>query len=172
MRILYTITTAIGLGEPGDYLAYLVRQLCLEDPFFAIYSSFCMGILKIYVFIYLSYWLHLLLSVCGDVESNPGPGSDKRVRVLYSNIRGLHANLDELAVAGLDYDALVCAESKVSDRRHLSELGISGFDCPKQRLRNTIPGALFMLRKDSDPSGRVSWSVLAMNPACFVFAVG
>ena len=46
------------------------------------------------------------------------------VRVLYSNIRGLHANLDELAVAVSDYDVLVCADSKVSYRRHLSELRI------------------------------------------------
>ena len=46
----------------------------------------------------------------------------RRVQVLYSNIRGLHANLDELDVAGSDYDVLVCTESKVSDRRHLSEL--------------------------------------------------
>ena len=44
--------------------------------------------------------------VCGDVESNPGPGSDRWVRVPYFNIRGLHANLDQLAVAGSDYDVL------------------------------------------------------------------
>ena len=44
--------------------------------------------------------------MCGDVESNPGPSSDKRVRVLYSHIRGIHANLDELATAGSDYDVL------------------------------------------------------------------
>ena len=31
------------------------------------------------------------------------------VRVLYSNIRGLHASLEELDVAGSDYDVLVCA---------------------------------------------------------------
>ena len=36
-------------------------------------------------------------------------------RVLYSNIRGLHANLDKLPVAESDFDVLVCAESKVSD---------------------------------------------------------
>ena len=52
--------------------------------------------------------------MCGDVESKQGPGSDKRVLVLYSNIRGLHANLDELAVAESDYDVLVCSKSKVS----------------------------------------------------------
>ena len=69
-----------------------------------------MGIIKIFLF-YLGYWLHLLLIVCGDV-SNPGLGSDKNVQVLYSNICGLHANLDKLAVAGFDYYVLVCAESK------------------------------------------------------------
>ena len=42
-----------------------------------------MGIIKIYFFFYLSYWLRLLLIVCGDVESNHCPGSDKMVRVHY-----------------------------------------------------------------------------------------
>ena len=73
--------------------------------------------------------------------SNPGPGSDKRVRVLYSNIRGLHASLDELAVAGSDYDVFVCAETKVSVRRLLSELRIPCFGCPQQSLLNSSPGA-------------------------------
>ena len=63
------------------------------------------------------------------------------VRVLYSNIRGLHANLNKLAVAGSDYDILVCAESKVSDRRLLSEFRNPGFGYPQQRLRNSFPGA-------------------------------
>ena len=58
------------------------------------------------------------------------PGSDNRVRVLYSYIRGLHANLDELAVAGSDYGVLVCAESKIADRHHRSELLIPGVGCP------------------------------------------
>ena len=76
-----------------------------------------MCIIKMYFFCYRSCWLHLLVIVSGNVKSNPGPGSDNRVRVLCSNIRGLYANLDELAVAGPDYDVLVCSESKVSDRR-------------------------------------------------------
>ena len=72
--------------------------------------------------------MRLLLFVCGDIESNPGSGYDRRVRVLFSNIRGLHANLDELAVAGSGYDVLVCAEDKVSDRHHLSELVLVGLN--------------------------------------------
>ena len=59
----------------------------------------------------------------------------------YSNIRGLRANLDTLAVAGSGYAVLVCAESKVSDRHHLSEPCIPGFGCPQQRLRNSTPVA-------------------------------
>ena len=57
--------------------------------------------------------MRLLLIVWGDVMSNPDPGSDKRVRVPYSNIRGFHANLDDLAVAGSDYVVIVCAKSYV-----------------------------------------------------------
>ena len=78
------------------------------DLFSAVCSSFCIGIIKINFFFYLSYWLRLLLIVCGAVESNPGQGSDKRVRVLYSNIPGRHANLDEIDMGGSDYDILIC----------------------------------------------------------------
>ena len=46
-----------------------------------------------------------------------------------------------MAVAGSDYDVLVCAESNASDRRHLSKLRIPGFGCPQQRLMNSSPGA-------------------------------
>ena len=91
-------------------------------------------------FFYLFYWVRLLLIVCGDIDIEwRYRGSDRRVRVLYSNIRGLHANLDELAVAASDY-VLVCAESNDSDRRHLSELSIPGIGCLQQRLTNSTPG--------------------------------
>ena len=87
--------------------------------------------------------VRLLLIVCGDVELNSGPGSDKKVWVLYSNIRGLHANLDELAVTGPDYDVLVSAESKVSDRCHLSELCINALVAPNRGCRT--PRSLLLL---------------------------
>ena len=58
-----------------------------------------------------------------------------------------------------------------------SELRILGFGCPQLRLRNSTPGALgmamyYMLGKDPAASGRASWSILAMNPVCFVFVQG
>ena len=114
------------------------RKRLLWDYLSSVYS-YLKKKSKLFFFFY--NWLRLLLIVCGDIESNTGPGSDRKVRVLYSNIRGLNANLDELAVPGSNYYVLVCAESKVSDRRHLSELCIPGFGCRQQRLRYTTPGA-------------------------------
>ena len=103
-----------------------------------------MDFIKINLF-YLSYRLRLLLIVCGDIKSNPGRGSHTRVRVIDSKICDRHANLDELAVAGSGYDILVCAKSKVSGRRRLSELCIPGFGCPNRGFSTYFPpGALSM----------------------------
>ena len=84
-----------------------------------------MDFLKINFFVYLSSWLRLLLIVYVVIESNPGPDSVRRVRVLYSNIRILHATLEELTVAGSSYDVLVCAGSRVFNRRYLSYSSVS-----------------------------------------------
>ena len=79
-------------------------------------------------------------------------------------------------MAGSDYDVLVRAESKVFNRRRLSELRIPGFDCQQQRLRNYTPGAhgmaLYVMGEDFAPSSRASWSVFAMSLVCFKFATG
>ena len=45
-----------------------------------------MDFFKINISFYLSYWLHLLLIVCGDIKLNPGTGSDRRVLEDYSLI--------------------------------------------------------------------------------------
>ena len=76
-------------------------------------------------------------------------------------------------MGGSDY-VLVCAESKVSDSRHLSELRICGFGCPNRgrgtpHLMSKV--WLFMLEKYSAPSGRASWSVLGMSLVSFVFTI-
>ena len=80
--------------------------------------------------------------MAGDVERNPGPRVDPGVGILYANIRGLFANLNELTVASAEFDVLVCSETLVSNRRHLSELRIPGFLGPQQKLRGSIPDAL------------------------------
>ena len=78
-------------------------------------------------------------------------------------------------MAGSNY-VLVCAESKVSDRRRLSELYIPAVWLPPteaEELHTWCPCRvwLFMLGKDSAPSGRARWSVLAMSLLCFILAV-
>ena len=75
-----------------------------------------MNFLKINFLFYLSYRLRLLSIVCGDIESNPGLGSDRRV---WASILIFVVFMPIL----INWcDVLVCADSKVSDRRHLSEL--------------------------------------------------
>ena len=90
--------------------------------------------------IYLIYFACLKLRF-PDVEVNPGPrrAAPKKCRILYSNIRGLSANKDDLAVASVHYDVLLCAETLVSNRRHLSELHIPGFGRPICSLRGSLP---------------------------------
>ena len=57
-----------------------------------------------------------------DVEENPGPGRVPRnsCRILFTNINGLHRNLDDLALAAVGVDIVVCAETRVTHRRHVS----------------------------------------------------
>ena len=71
----------------------------------------------------------IILMLSGDVELNPGPVHSKlrQCRILYSNIRGLHANINDLAVASRLFDILFCSETLVSQMRHISELLIPGF---------------------------------------------
>ena len=91
-----------------------------------------------------------MLIVSGAIESNPGPGSDRRVRVL-----------DRIMMFWFDLDRI--------------QLRIPGFGCPQERPRTphlVLRFWLFMLGKNSAPSGRASFSVLATCLLCFVFAVG
>ena len=65
----------------------------------------------------------------------------KFCRVVYSNIRGLHSNLKDLAVASRNSDVVLCTETLVSERRHLCEVTISRFTPPRLILKNSIPDA-------------------------------
>ena len=67
-----------------------------------------------------------------DVETNPGPQRPVpgACRILCSNMRGLSKNLSDVTVASSQYDLLLCSETLVSDRRHMSELLVPGFGRP------------------------------------------
>ena len=54
---------------------------------------------------------------------------------------GLSKNLSDVAVASSQYDLLLCSETLVSDRRHISELLVSGFGHPALLCGDGMPRA-------------------------------
>ena len=58
---------------------------------------------------------------------HPVPGA---CRILCSNVRGLSKNLSDVTVASSQYDLLLCSETLVSDRHHMSEFLVPGFGRP------------------------------------------
>ena len=94
------------------------------------------------VSLYLIFYACLELQF-PDVETNPGtrrpvPGA---CIILCSNVRGLSRNLSDVTVASSQYDLLLCSETLVSDRRHMSELLVPGFDRPVLLCRDGVPRA-------------------------------
>ena len=81
--------------------------------------------------------IHLIFYAClelrfSDVETNSGPLSPVpgTCRILCSNDRGLSKNLSDVTVASSQYYLLLCCETLVSDKRHISELLVLGFGHP------------------------------------------
>ena len=67
-----------------------------------------------------------------DVKTNPGqrrPLPDVS-KIFDSNVRGLAGNLSDLTVASFQHDILLCSETLVSDKGHLSELLVPRFGRP------------------------------------------
>ena len=132
-RIPFTVFAALGLSEPGGYKPLSFRAALLGGPVYWSILIFFMDFLKSYFFYYISCLLRFLSILYGYIESNPGPGSDRSVRGLYSNIRGLHANLNE---------------------ERVFMLRIPRFASPKQRPRNSTSGVQGALSKLVTREGR------------------
>ena len=83
------------------------------------------------VSLYLIFYAYLELRF-PNVETNPGPRRPVpgACRILRSNVRGLSRNLSDVTVASSQYDLLLCSETLVSDRRHMSEFLVPGFGRP------------------------------------------
>ena len=92
---------------------------------------------------YVIFLISILLLLSGDVELNPGPCQprQRKCRLLYCNVRGLHANIKDLTAASKSHDILFCSETLVSQMRHTSELLIPGFKKPVLLRRDSIPRA-------------------------------
>ena len=92
--------------------------------------------------------LYLIFYAClelrfPDVETNPGPRRPVpgACRKLCSNVRGLSKNLRDVTVASAQCDLLLCSETLVSDRGHMSELLVAGFGRPVLLCRDGVPRA-------------------------------
>ena len=96
----------------------------------------------VYVFS-ISYFLCLPGTLFPDVETNLGPRHPVpgACRILCNNVRGLSKNLSEVTVASSQYDLLLCSETLVSDRRHISEFLVPGFGRPVLLCRDGVPRA-------------------------------
>ena len=62
---------------PARVTLEVVGGPTLGGPLFCRQFLFFMHFLKINLLFYISYWLRLRLIICGDSESNPGPGSNR-----------------------------------------------------------------------------------------------
>ena len=91
------------------------------------------------VSLYLIFYACLELRL-PDVETNPGPRRPVpgACRILCSNVQGLSKSLSDVAVASSQYDLLLCCETLVSDRRHISEFLVPGFGRPLLLCRDGI----------------------------------
>ena len=104
--------------------------------------------------------LHFIFYAClelrfPDVETNPGPRRHVpgACRILCSNVLGLSKNLSDVTVASCQYDLLLCCETLVSDRRHISELLVPGFGRPVLLCRDGMQRALGMAEYVRDGYG-------------------
>ena len=104
--------------------------------------------------------LYLIFYAClelrfPDVETKPGPRRPvpEACRILCSNVRGLSKNLSDGTVASSQYDLLLCSETLVSDRRHISKLLVPGFGRPVLLCRDGVPQARVMAAHVRDGYG-------------------
>ena len=108
----------------------------------------------ILIYIYdVSFVLLYILTLSGDVEINPGPSPTRRrqCRILYANIRGLHANLNDLIAASRQHDISFCSETVVSQMRLDSEVLLLGFKKPmsfKHKASYRAQGMITYVWKD------------------------
>ena len=104
--------------------------------------------------------LYLIFYACLElrfpyVETNQGPRLPVpgACRIFCSNVLGLSKNLSDVTVVSSQYDLLLCSETLVSDRRHISVLLVPGFGPPVLLCRDGMPRARGMAEYVRDGYG-------------------
>ena len=117
--------------------------LFMDTLLFQNYIVYIVYVIVMIDFIANVIFLIWCLLLSGDVELNPGPAHprQRKCRLMYSNIRGLNANIKDLTGFSKSHDILFCSETLVSHMRHVSELLIPGFQKPILLRRDAMPRA-------------------------------
>lgn len=91
-------------------------------------------------------WIHLLLILSGDVETNPGPVELKHsLSVLHTNIRSIRNKLNYIKDEFLDYDILCFTETHLDANISTDEsLLIHNYDSPYRKDRTNHGGGLLV----------------------------
>ncbi len=99
-------------------------------------------------FINLDYILFILklISLSGDIESNPGPGFENIpcLSVIHQNIRSIRNKMDYIKDNYLDFDVLCFTETHLSDTFIDDQLFLDGFNQIYRKDVNSHSGGLLV----------------------------
>ncbi|CAC5397759.1 unnamed protein product [Mytilus coruscus] len=96
--------------------------------------------------------LYSLLLICGDIESNPGPGGtpdplEKTLTIFHGNIRSLRNKLNYITDINEDFDIVFFTESHLDVNVPDLDISLFGFETPVQKDRNANGGGIIMYYK-------------------------
>ena len=87
--------------------------------------------------------LYLLLLLCMDVHTNPGPAINT-LSIFHINIRSIRNKLSYLCDIGSDYDVICVTESHLDNNVDSAELSIEGYSSPFRKDRNAHGGGVLV----------------------------
>ncbi|CAG2252793.1 unnamed protein product [Mytilus edulis] len=96
--------------------------------------------------------LYSLLLICGDIESNPGPGGtpdppEKTLSIFHGNIRSLRNKLNYITDIIEDFDIVFFTESHLDVNVTDFDISLFGFETPVRKDRNANGGGIIMYYK-------------------------
>lgn len=106
----------------------------LSCGFWCIFSSTFSLISCFFIFVNL-------LLLCGDIETNPGPGDtpdfiDSTISIFHVNIRSLRNKIDYIVDVVQDFDILFFTETHLDNQISDEDVQIEGFTLKSRRDRN------------------------------------
>ena len=140
----------------------------------ALFFLFCLILFSILRIIYgfqvCSFFYGCVKLWFPDIEVNPGPRAVPNA----SNVNCLHGNRDKLGIAATKFDVAACAETKVTGRRHVSDLLFPSYEAPTLLLRGArlygLDMALFV-SSNLSVCNRKGSSVLVVSSLLLKFLV-